>query len=88
MKIDKVISGVIALFSFLFFSFFFSGSGEGFRLSAVNPVEALEGLAFTFGFGFGMPIWLSYIISILILIGIPLLIYFLVLGLLKKIIKL
>ncbi|MFZ0022172.1 hypothetical protein [Acinetobacter sp.] len=87
MKIYKVISGVIAFLSFLFFSYFFSGSGEGFRLSAVNPVEALEGLAFTFGFGFGMPIWLSYIIAVLTLIGIPILIYVLVLSLLKKLIK-
>ena len=62
MKIYKFISGVIALISFLLFSYFFSGSGGGFRLSELNPVDALEGIAFTFAFGFGMPIWLSVVV--------------------------
>jgi len=84
MKIYKFISGVIALISFFLFSYFFSGSGDGFRLSELNPIEALEGIAFTFAFGFGVPIWLSYILSILILLGIPVLIYCVVLGLLKR----
>ncbi|WP_218698457.1 hypothetical protein [Acinetobacter harbinensis] len=86
MKIYKFISGVIALISFLFFSYFFSGSGDGFSLSKLNPVEALEGIgiAFTFAFGFGVPIWLSYIFSILIFLGIPALIYYLILSLLKR----
>lgn len=87
MKIYQFISGVIAFISFLFFSYLFSGNGEGFRLSSINPIEALQGIAFTFGFGFGVPIWLSYILSILILLGVPFLIYKIMLGLLRKLIK-
>lgn len=87
MKIYKFISGLIAFLSFLSLSYLFSGVGGEFDLAKLNPIEALEGIAFTFAFGFGLPILLSYIISILMLLSIPILIYCLVLGLLKRIIK-
>ena len=83
----KLISGAIALIPFLFFSYFFSGDGESFRLSALKPIEAFQGIAFTLAFGFGVPIYLSYILSILILLGIPILIYQLILSLVNRLSK-
>lgn len=85
MHVYKFISGVISLISLLWFSYFFSGSEGEFRLSKLNPIEALEGIAFLFAFGFGVPTWLSYIFSILILFGILVLIYKMVLGLFKRV---
>lgn len=75
MKIHKSISGLLALFTFLAFCYFFSGSGGEFSFFNLNPIEALNNLVFTFSFGFGVPVWLSYILSTLLLVGIPILIY-------------
>ena len=84
MNIFKFISGLIAFLSFLSFSYFFSGGGGDFGLSELNPIEALAGIVFALSFGLGVPIWLSFILSILILLSIPVLIYRLVLGLFKR----
>lgn len=86
MHVYKFISGLIAFFVFSSLSYLFAGAG-GFSLPDFNPVEALEGIAFLFAYGFGIPIWLSYIFSILILFGIPVLVYYLTLSLFKRITK-
>ncbi|WP_426710762.1 hypothetical protein [Cetobacterium sp. SF1] len=42
------------------------GDGHGHLLG--NPIDIVSGISFTLSFGFGIPIWLGIIISILILI--------------------
>ncbi|OTG66073.1 hypothetical protein B9T28_07740 [Acinetobacter silvestris] len=83
MKLYQFISGLFAFFIFLSFCYFFSGSGGEFSFFDLNPIEALNNLVFTFSFGFGVPVWVSYILSTLIILGIPILIYWLVCHLLK-----
>ncbi len=87
MKLHQSISGIFAVFIFLSFCYFFSGSDGEFRLIHLNPIEALNNLVFAFAFGFGVPVWLSYLFSTLILIGIPVLIYWIVFHLLKYLTK-
>lgn len=72
---NKLMSGFIALLCLLFFCYFFSGVGGELSLAEFNPINAINGLAFGFAFALGLPIWLSYIFSILILFGIPALVY-------------
>lgn len=55
MHVYKFISGVIALIFLLWFSYFFSGSEGEFRLSELNPIEALEGAAFLLLLGLVYP---------------------------------
>lgn len=83
MNVYKFISGLVAFIVFLSLSYLFAG-GDGFGLAELNPLEVLEGIAFLFAYGFGVPIWLSYIFSILILFGIPILVYYMTIGLFKR----
>lgn len=76
MLLNKFISGAFAFFIFLLFCHIFSGNSE-FTMSSLNPITALEGLVFSFAFGTGLPIWLAYVVSILIFLGVPLSVYLL-----------
>ena len=74
-SINKLISAVLATVCFLFFCYFFSGEGDGLSITALNPSHAINGIAFSFGFALGVPMWLSYILALLIIVGIPVLFY-------------
>lgn len=80
----KLIAGIFALLCFLFLSYFFSGSGDGWTINALNPIHAINGIAFTFGFALGAPAWLSYLLSVLMMFGIPALVYWVVYRLLGR----
>ena len=79
----KFMSGLLALLSFLYICYFFSGSGGQFSFFQLNPVNAMSNLAFAFSFGGGVPVILSYMLSILMIVGIPVLIYRLLYRLLQ-----
>ena len=72
----KAISILLACLSFLLLCFLISGMGQNtFNISMLNPIEALGTVAFVFGFGFGIPLILSYLLALLIVLGIPFLVY-------------
>lgn len=54
------VAGLILLFCVL--SYLIAPQSDGFLWSSINPLEFLEGVVFTLGFGLGLPVWLSVIV--------------------------
>ncbi|MBP6861720.1 MAG: hypothetical protein KBC57_05120 [Neisseriaceae bacterium] len=72
----RLLSLLLSLGLFFLLVFAFSGTGEGFNLAALDPLTSLNNLAFGFAFGLGVPEWLSFIVSGLIIFGLPLALWF------------
>ncbi len=69
-------SAFISLALFLGLVFVFGGNGEEISLGHFNPIASINGLAFAFAFGLGVPVWLSFILAGLMIFGIPLALFY------------
>lgn len=72
----RLFSLLLSLGLFFFLVFAFSGSGGGFSLAMLDPLTSINNLAFALAFGFGVPEWLSFMVSGLIIFGLPLALWF------------
>lgn len=71
MKKDNILSGIMAalLMWAVLYIFNATAGGEGAwgQLSSLNPAETVNSMTFMMSFGFGMPEWASWFVSLLFL---------------------